>query len=54
MAAWANLSGMTSFNINSSSMVGTLPTELAAAWPRLTYLDLGVNRFAGGLPANPR
>ena len=52
MAAWANLSGMTSFNINSSLMTGTLPTELATAWPKLNYLDLGFNSLAGKAPAH--
>ena len=52
MAAWANLSGMTSFSIISSSMTGTLPNELATAWPKLTYLDLGSNRLAGKVPAH--
>ena len=51
MAAWANLSGLTIFTIHNNSVTGTLPNELAAAWPRLEHLDLGWNRLAGEGPA---
>lgn len=54
VAAWASLSGMTTFSINGSSMTGTLPNELATAWPKLSYLDLGSNRLAGEVHAHAR
>ena len=50
MAAWANLSGLTYFTVRNNSMTGTLPDELATAWPKLEHLDLNWNRFAGAVP----
>lgn len=52
MAAWANLSSMRLFSIMNNSMTGTLPNELATAWPKLATLVLSNNRLAGKLPAD--
>ena len=51
MAAWANLSSMRVFSINNNSMNGTLPHELATAWPKLAHLDLGLNNLTGKVTA---
>ena len=50
MAAWANLSSMMSFSMRYNAMTGTLPNELATAWPKLAHLDLSNNRLAGKMP----
>ena len=50
MAAWANLRRMRLLNIQNNSLTGTLPNELAAAWPLLTELLLGRNRLGGEVP----
>ena len=50
MAAWANLSSMRLFHIQNNSMTGTLPNELAAAWPLLTELVMARNRLGGEVP----
>ena len=50
MAAWANLSSLRRFAIRNSSMTGTLPNELATAWPNLAVLELGNNSLTGELP----
>ena len=47
LAAWANLSSMRTFAINNNFMTGTLPHELATAWPDLASLDLSYNGFSG-------
>ena len=52
MAAWANLSNMTNFDISGNSMNGTLPNELASAWPRLAALKLSYNQLTGKVPAH--
>ena len=49
MAAWAGLHSMQTFTV--TGMTGTLPHELATAWPNLAYLDLAYNGFAGVMPA---
>ena len=50
MAVWANLSSLQLFTIRNNSMTGTLPNELATAWPHLGVLELGNNSFAGEVP----
>ena len=47
MVAWANMSAMTTFTISNNMMTGTLPSQLAAAWPKLAGLSVKQNRFAG-------
>lgn len=47
MAAWANLSAMTYLSLRNNNIIGTLPDELAAAWPNLTWIFLGQNRLVG-------
>ena len=47
MAAWANLSAMTIFSLRNNNITGTLPDELATAWPNLTRILLGQNRLVG-------
>ena len=51
MAAWANLSAMTFLSLRNNNITGTLPDELATAWPNLVSLDLSGNRLAGRVPA---
>ena len=50
MAAWANLSAMTFLSLRNNNITGTLPDELATAWPNLVSLDLSGNRLAGRVP----
>ena len=50
MAAWANLSNVRMLTIKNNSMTGTLPSELARAWPKLATLELSQNHLARKVP----